>query len=133
MLALYRGFLRRWRYVKDPRWLETVATSGPAVMGLTLGMSSPHGIGAGDCDEATVALGALAAAVGIEPRIVVTGNPITGRPSHVYPEMHIPRIGWLPFDAVAWPHTGPGKHPPAKWRRRFDLSGRKIVYPIKRR
>lgn len=130
--ALFSDFLRRWRYVKDPTGLETVVTSGRAIHDLVLGGADPRGRGHGDCDDATVALGALARAVGIEPRIVVMaarlkpGQRGPARASHVYPEFHIPGEGWITADPVAWPRCQFGTAPPAAWRRRYTLDAQPI-------
>ena len=125
---IYNDFLSRWRYVRDPFELETVATTGPAVWGIVAGNwnADPDGYGHGDCDDATVYLGAAARAIGFPVRIVTmakAGQP-TDDHSHVYPEAQIPGIGWTPLDAVA--HPAPmGSAPPASSRIIWDLEGRK--------
>lgn len=122
--ALYDEFLRRWRYTRDPLALEAVCTSGNAIHDLTWGAAT--GRGAGDCDEATAALGAAAAAIGILPRIVIMAAVGRRNASHVYPEFFIPGRGWIPADPVAFPKTQFGQQPLAAWRQRFDLNGSPI-------
>lgn len=135
--ALFHEFLKRWKYIKDPTGLETVATSGRAIHNLVLGAADPRGIGHGDCDDATVGLASLARSVGIDPRVVVMAAPLKpgqrgpARPSHVYPEFFIPGLGWIPADPVAFLNGTPlGVEPRAAWRRRYDLDGRAIGAPL---
>lgn len=119
--AIYRDFLRRWRYVRDPAALETVAVSGPAIWGIVGG--AYRAPGHGDCDDATVYLGACARAIGLPVRIVTMSPPGRGKNhSHVYPEIHIPGRGWTPTDPVAHP-LPLGAAPPADSRAIWDLHG----------
>lgn len=120
---VFKDFLDRWRYVRDPLGLETVVVSGPALWNLVWGAASPTGKGHGDCDDATVAIGAAARALGLPVRIVTMTSPGKLLPNHVYPEVNIPKLGWLAADPVAYPKHGIGYHPPAVMRRRWDLFG----------
>ena len=123
--ALYDDFLSRWTYVKDPVGQEALQL-GRAAYWLTMGRGTPTGRGYGDCDDATIAIGGMAQAIGLTPRICVMAAPGSDRPSHVYPEVHIPGQGWIPVDPVAQPRVQFGAAAPASWRKRYDLDGRPI-------
>jgi len=123
--AIYNDFLKRWRYVRDPIGIETVATSGPALWGVVWGAYNPGGKGWGDCDDATAALGAAAQAIGLPVRIVTMSQPGTAQQSHVYPEIQIPGRGWIPADPVAHP-LPMGGAPPAGVRIRWNLNGEQL-------
>lgn len=125
--AIYEDFRKRWRYVRDPVRQELIQ-GGKATGLLTLGFANPHTHGYGDCDDATIALAAQARSIGLEPRLVVMSAPnAPGRPSHIYPEVEVPHLGWIPADAVAAPTVPFGAHPPAGKRWRFDLYGKQIT------
>ncbi len=129
--ALYRDFIKRWRYVRDPRNAEFVAASGPAIWNLVYGGGVRQGVG--DCDDASAAFGAAAHAIGFPVRLV-TSVPLRHRfdprlrriPGHVYPEIWIKGRGWLAADPVVWPAHGLGHAAPALRRYRFDLWGRRL-------
>jgi hypothetical protein len=95
--ALYGFVKNRIRFVNDPIGVETVQE--PAV---TLRL------GAGDCDDQSVLMAALARSIGIPARFAVIGaDPDHFR--HIYPELHIGGK-WLTADT-----TSPrpfGKAPP---------------------
>ena len=65
------------------------------------------GKGAGDCDCVTVALGAELVATGFPVRIATTAGPrhppgnLFG---HVFPQAHVPGLGWITVDPVLHPH-----------------------------
>ena len=120
---IYNDFLKRWRYVRDPLGLETVATTGRAVWGIVGGsFARPGEYGHGDCDDATTYIGAAARAIGLPVRIVTMSPPGRLTPSHVYPQIKIPKIGWITADPVAHPHPI-GYEPPAGRRQVWDLFG----------
>jgi len=127
--AVFRGFLNRWRYVRDPATREMVTYSPEAVYRLMLagdGIGVGLGKGAGDCDCATVALGALYSAIGFPVRIATIakpGSPPSQLMDHVFPEIEIPKYGWVTTDPVLWPRAGFGAHPPASRKKIYDLSG----------
>jgi len=123
--ALYKDFMNKWRYVRDPVGIETVATSGPALWGIVWGAYNPGGKGWGDCDDATAALGAAFEAIGLPVRIVTMSQPGTRIQTHVYPEVQIPGMGWIPVDPVAHP-LPMGGAPPAGVRIRWNLNGEKL-------
>lgn len=130
--ALYRDFVtNRWRYVRDPRGAEFVATSGRAMWNVVMGAGVRRGVG--DCDDAAATYGAIAASVGAPVRLAVS-VPLRHRfdprlrniPGHVYPEVWIKGRGWIPADPVVWPQHGFGYAAPALKRFRFDLWGRPL-------
>lgn len=127
--SIYNGFIKRWRYVRDPVTREMVTASPMASFKLVMagdGIGAGFGLGAGDCDCATVALGSLLESVGLPVRIVTIAKP-TAPPSqlmdHVYPEVKIPKLGWIPADPVIYPKAGFGVPPPASRKVVYDLDG----------
>ena len=132
--SIYRNFLRRWRYVKDPLTRELVTASPSASFRLVMagdGIGVGGGLGAGDCDCATVALGSLYESIGFPVRIATIAKP-TAPPGplmdHVYPEINIPKIGWIPTDPVIHPKGGFGDSPPASRKVVYSLNGDIIEY-----
>jgi hypothetical protein len=130
--AIYNGFLRRWRYVKDPVSREMVTRSPNASFRLVMagdGVGVGGGLGAGDCDCATIALGSLYESVGFPARLVTVAKP-TAPPGrlmdHIYPEVMIPKMGWVPADPVIHPKGGFGDTPPYSRRVVYDLDGRVV-------
>lgn len=129
--ALYDDFTKkRWRYVRDPLLAEMVHVSGPAIWSNVWGAAS--GQGTGDCDCATSAFGAAAASIGFPVRIVTSTapgrpGPLGRLPGHIYPEVFVKGIGWIPADPVVYPKHGLGYAPPAIARDRWDLWGRPIA------
>ena len=131
---IYKGFLSRWRYVKDPLTRELVTASPDASFRLVMGGDGRGvggGYGAGDCDCATVALGSLYESVGFPVRIVTIAKP-TAPPGqlmdHVYPEIKIPKLGWVPADPVIHPKGGFGDTPRASRKVIYSLEGDIIEY-----
>lgn len=131
---IYRGFLKRWRYVRDPVTRELVTASPRASFRLVMagdGIGYGDGLGAGDCDCATVALGSLYEAIGLPVRIATIAKP-TAPPGplmdHVYPEVKIPKLGWIPADPVLHPKKGFGEYPPASRKVVYDLDGTVLSY-----
>lgn len=131
---IYRGFLHQWRYVKDPLTREMVIASPRASFNLVMagdGIGVGDGRGAGDCDCATVALGSLFESVGFPVRIVTIAKP-TAPPGrlmdHVYPEVKIPKIGWVPADPVIYPKKGFGDTPPASRKVVYSIEGNVLEY-----
>jgi hypothetical protein len=110
--AVYNDFIRRWRYVKDPRHSELLTNSPEAIWKLTMagdGIGVGLGKGAGDCDCATAALGAELEAIGFDVRIGTTANAGSSRGplfGHVFIQAHVPHRGWMTLDPVLHP-----KHP----------------------
>jgi len=131
--SVYNDFVRRWRYVHDPRAVEMVAITGPEIYGQILGADfSPPDHGYGDCDDATIYLGAVAESLGLPSRIVTISPPtFTGSLklfSHVYPEVKIPKVGWVAADAVGFPQRPFGWRPPALRRAYWDTRGNLLGY-----
>jgi hypothetical protein len=134
--AIYEDFVKNWRYVKDPLDNELIVTSPDAIYNLIIGggASSPgigKGKGAGDCDDATVALGSLLQSIGMPVRIAVTAPP--GFPSgpyftHVFPQVSIPGLGWLTVDPVPWPRHNLGYTPENSRIAFFNLDGKLLGY-----
>jgi len=114
---LYDDFVKRWRYVRDPTTLELLHVSGPAIYGQIMGFDKrPGERGAGDCDDAAVAMGSMLEAIGMPVRIVTTapqyGPGARQLFSHVFVQAHVPRLGWYTVDPVGFPSHGPGWTPP---------------------
>lgn len=133
---VYNDFLKRWRYVRDPNGLETVARSPKALHQLVMGFNGGvgQGLGAGDCDDAAAAMGALLESVGFPVRLTTTAPPgARGRLfSHVFVQTKIPgRPGWLTVDPVGYPRHQLGWIQPhsriAFWDLRGNLLGARGV------
>jgi hypothetical protein len=127
--AIYRDFIKRWRYVKDPTSRELLTASPEAIWRLTMagdGVGVGYGKGAGDCDCATIALGAQLEAIGFQTRLGTTvKSAIPGRLfGHVFIQARVPKFGWVTLDPVLHPKKGFGalaKHNRIGW---WDLDGR---------
>ena len=122
---IYKDFVKRWRYVKDPVETEFVHVTGPAIWEHIAGAASPSNqYGVGDCDDATVYMGAAAYSIGLPVRIVTISPP--GSPAlftHVYPQVHIPRLGWVCADPVGYPEQNFGWKPPAQRTAIWNVKG----------
>lgn len=126
---IYKDFIRRWRYVKDPTSRELLTASPEAIWRLTMagdGVGVGLGRGAGDCDCATIALGAQLEAVGFKTRLGTTA-PRGAAPGrlfgHVFIQAYVPKIGWMTVDPVLHPLQPFGataKHSRIAW---WDLDG----------
>ncbi|NIS51447.1 MAG: transglutaminase domain-containing protein, partial [Phycisphaerae bacterium] len=104
--AVYNDTISNWRYVRDPANMEAVTVSPPEIMEFTLGFNADgtRSMGTGDCDDITIALGALLNAIGFETRIVTSTDP--ARPknwSHVFIQALVPEVGWVTVDPVLYP------------------------------
>jgi Transglutaminase-like superfamily len=134
--AIFSDFVKNWRYVKDPVDNELIVTSPDAIYNLIIGggKNSPgigRGKGAGDCDDATVALGSMLQSIGIPVRIAVTAPP--GFPAgpfftHVFAQASIPGLGWISVDPVPWPKHTLGYTPQNSRIAFFNLDGKLIGY-----
>ena len=131
LAALYADFVKRWRYVRDPRNAEMLPTTGRAIWQMCYGGGVRQGTG--DCDCAAAALGAAAHSVGFPIRLTASvplrhaHNAILSKlPGHIYAEAYVKPLGWIALDPVVWPKHGLGHHPPALRRYRFDLWGRRL-------
>lgn len=123
--AVYRDFLSRWRYVRDPFHFECVPVDGPTIWGQVWGADVKGGKGWGDCDCASVALGSALASIGFPVRIVtIAGLRTRGPLSHVYIEAAIPGLGWLPVDPVGYPLHDLGWAAPAQRKAIWGLDGK---------
>ena len=130
--SIWNEFLKRWRYVKDPVGLETVTVNPRAVYNLVWGFNGGaggNGFGVGDCDDATVGIGAALMSCGFPVRIATTA-PI-GHPgvsfTHVFPQVNIPGLGWITIDPVLVPGKGLGDIAPHSRLAIWDLKGRLIA------
>lgn len=118
--AIYNDFVRRWRYVKDPVGKELVARSPQQIFNLVMGGKSEApgvglGYGAGDCDDAAVAMGAQLMSIGIPVRIATIAPQLAGpgnMMSHVFVQGLIPGFGWVSADPVVYPKHNIGYTPP---------------------
>lgn len=128
---IYNDFVKRWRYVKDPVGRELLATSPQQIFHLTMGGRSADpgvgfGRGAGDCDDATIAIGAQLAAIGFPVRIATVaprGMPPGRMMSHVFPQAYVQGLGWVTVDPVVYPEHGVFYTPPGSRFAAFDLQG----------
>lgn len=133
--SVYRGFLKHWRYVRDPFGRELVHRNPYQVFHLIMGgKSSDPGVGfgrgAGDCDDATIAIGAQLASIGFPVRIATIapmGIPAGPTMSHVFPQANIPGLGWVTVDPVVYPAHGFGYTPPHSRLATWDLTGRLLA------
>jgi hypothetical protein len=107
--CLYKDFINRWRYVKDPVSKEMLTASPEAMWRLTMagdGVGVGFGKGAGDCDCVTAALGAELEAIGFKTRLGTTTG-VRARPGklfgHVFIQAQVPKFGWVTVDPVLHP------------------------------
>lgn len=134
--AVFDSFVKNWRYVKDPFGTELVTRSPNALYNLVIGGGPKNpgignGKGAGDCDDATAAIGAQLRAIGFPVRIAVTSRP--GAPpgphfSHVFAQASVPGVGWLSVDPVPYPVHGLGYTPVHSRIAYYDLDGNLLGY-----
>jgi len=129
--ALYDDFTqKRWTYVHDPVSAEWVTVSGKPIWNQIMGIGTrPNEKGWGDCDDATVAMGAMAETIGMPVRIVTIATPSAKRAlfSHVYPEIKVPKIGWVSVDPVGYPKHPMGWASPYTRKAIWDLNGNVIA------
>jgi len=109
--AVYNAITQRWwRYTFDPQGAEVLTLDGPRIYDLTLGRGSPNHIGYGDCDDITIASGALLRSIGMDVRVLTTSPP--GSPhifTHVFLQVKAPKSNkWIVFDPVLYPKQGLG-------------------------
>jgi hypothetical protein len=132
--AVFDDFLSRWKYVRDPLGTELIAGTPEAIWRYVIagdGIGLGEGKGAGDCDDATIALGSLYRSIGYPVRLATTAPP--GRMSgpmmtHIFPQISIPGVGWLSADAVPYPQHGFGFTPPNSRIAYFGLDGKLIGF-----
>ena len=114
--AIYAGVRSLVRFVRDPSDAEFV--------------SAPWQIlrrGAGDCDDLSVLVSALARSIGFDTAFeTVKANRLHPEQfSHVYALIDVPGRGWIPADASGDHEIG--WRPPAAWGHRIWLEGGKTV------
>ena len=108
--ALYNYVVRTVRYQKDPIGLETVQSPTVTLQ-----------VRAGDCDDHSGLLAALAAAVGIPARFRVVGYT-DDHIVHIFPELFV-NGRWLPADTTE-PGRGFGWRPTSlPYERVYNLTG----------
>jgi hypothetical protein len=129
--AVFADFVKRSKYVRDPRNAEHVVATGRAIWETTYGGGVRTGFH--DCDDAAAAIGAALHGIGFPIRLVTSvplrhaHDPRLRRlPGHIYVEAHVKPLGWIAVDPVVWPKHGVGYHAPALRRYRFDLFGRRL-------
>ena len=79
-------------FVPDPRHVEALGTAA-----YHLGLIRERGESYGDCDDASLLIGALATAVGVPVRFGVGSFRPDRKLHHIWPEMLSPR-GWFQAD-----------------------------------
>jgi len=129
---IFSDFVKRWKYVKDPVGKELVTTSPEQIFHLVMGGTSADpgagfGIGVGDCDDATVAIGAQLQSIGIPVRIATIapeGAPKGRLMSHVFCQANVPGMGWVTVDPVVHPTNGVFYTPPNSRLAAFNLDGK---------
>lgn len=128
---IYDDFTRkRWRYVFDPVGYELVGITGPVVFDSILGFGvTPPSRGFGDCDEATAGIASVAQNVGLPARMVTIAGPNTrGLFDHIFPQVLIPKKGWVTADPVVYPKHGMGWTAPHKRWAAWDLDAYLMGY-----
>lgn len=145
---VYDAIVKRWRFVGDPVNKEWLNFTPDAQMGLTLGFSLPSGIGFGDCDCITTALGSAFYSIGFDvllrtikpyegPQVLNAVQrekdgireilmPVHERniPSHVGLLVKIPGYGLMSVDPVLEDKIdGFGFCPPSKFTLIWNLEG----------
>jgi len=131
--AIYDAITNRWwRYTFDPKGAEVLTLDGPRIYQLTLGSGKPNHSGYGDCDDITIAGGALLRSIGMDVQICTTAPP--GSPfifNHVFLRVKWPKgKEWLWFDPVLFEfkkRKGVGNV--TKWGRLaiWDLNGNMLT------
>jgi hypothetical protein len=108
--AIFDWMVKNIRYVTDPVHIEFIMS--PAKL-LTE-------VKAGDCDDLSIAMAALAEAVGIPARFVAVKTGANKRFNHVYPELYI-NGRWIAYD-IANVSPDVGKTTPN--------TGERLVQPV---
>jgi hypothetical protein len=132
--AVYKDFIKRWRYVKDPAHIELVTLSPTAIKKYVLALDGKGlglGRGGGDCDCATVAIGSELLSIGFPVRIATTADP--GAPpgnlfGHVFIQARVPKVGWVTVDPVLHPNRRALATAPHSRIAFWDLSGNLLGY-----
>lgn len=123
---IYEDFTKkRWRYVFDPVGYELVGITGPVIFDSILGFGvTPPSRGFGDCDEATAGIAAVAQNVGFPARMVTIAAPFSNKLfDHIFPQVFIPKKGWITADPVVYPKHGFGWTAPHSRIATWDLDG----------
>lgn len=117
---------KRWRYVYDPLGVELLATTGPIIYDTILGFGqTAPARGFGDCDDSTVGLSALCRSIGLPTRTVTISKPGSRKLfDHVFPQVRIPKVGWIALDAVGYPQHKIGWIAPHSRYAIWDIEGK---------
>lgn len=116
--ALWDWSAQNLRYTRDPATAELVHSAE-----LLLDLIAA-GAGAGDCDDQSVLLGALAASIGQQVQIRIVGDkPEQFR--HVHLRIKAGQR-WISADLTAWPKHDLGYEPKAPFARVFTLDGKEL-------
>lgn len=128
---IYDDFTKnRWKYVFDPVGYELVGITGPVIFDSILGFGvTPPSRGFGDCDEATAGIGAVAQNVGFPTRMVTLAAPYSRKLwDHIFPQVLIPKKGWITADPVVYPKHGMGWTAPNSRIAAWDLNGNLMAF-----
>lgn len=125
--ALYDAITKDWwRYTFDPVGAEVLTVQPDRVFDVTLGSGKSNHRGYGDCDDITVASGALLNSIGFRTIIATSVKP--GSPNifdHVFLFVKAPGMkNWLCFDPVLYPRKGLGDVVPFKRMALWSLKGK---------
>lgn len=131
---IYDDAVKRWRYVNDPFGAELLTYGPQALANYVLALDNKgvgNGLGAGDCDCITAAVGSELMAIGRPVRIAVTAPknaPAGDNFSHVFAQAHVPGHNWVTVDPVLFPKQEFGaKHQHSRIAY-FNLSGKLQSY-----
>lgn len=125
--SIFEDFVQRWRYVRDPLYREMVTIDPYYIYNIIMGGDKKRGVG--DCDDATIAMGAQLVSIGIPVRICTIaplGAPSGRLMTHVFPQAQIPGMGWVTVDPVVYPNHGFGYCPPHSRMMVYNLDGKII-------
>jgi hypothetical protein len=124
--SIFDGITRKWwRYTYDPKEAEVLTLDGPRIYQLTLGGGKPNHSGYGDCDDITIAGGALLRSIGMDVQICTTAPPRSPFIfNHVFLRTKWPKgKKWLYFDPVLFPKQGLGAITKHERLAIWDLNG----------
>lgn len=98
-----------WRYTFDPVGCEVLTIIPERIFDTTLGRGKNNHCGYGDCDDITIAAGALLNSIGFQTRIATSVRPGSQNIfDHVFLFVKAPGTDWICFDPVLYPRRGLG-------------------------
>jgi len=118
--ALFHFAAQHLRYTRDPHGTELVHSAE-----VLLELIDELGQAAGDCDDQSVLLGALAASIGFPVAVRIVGRQ-AGAFSHVHLRIKV-RGRWVPCDLTASPRRPLGYEPRAPFERVWLLDGKEVT------